>query len=322
MKKTWIAFVFNKADNKDYGKRLREHLEKEGIAPKSSNYQSNLEIEYDSWILRPGVVFSTWPELKSTLTPYAHHFVFFYYKPAVRNIAAKTHMELLWSKNTIVMSIPIIDNQKWMEEATLHEWVHACHLIKMRHFIPTKDTMDRYSGILDGLEESMIQIRPYWDTILKKPETISLLERLVDTMKKLLQSLQQLIAIKEKPPIPSPDPTPDGKWYCLHHSATSRDWTRAETIIDNHKEIYGGKCFYAILIDKDGTLYTPIATVKERGTTDICVLGDFTKEEPTQKQVDALKSIITGQKWTTHKDLAKQGLATPSLCPGNLTNFI
>lgn len=213
MKKAYIALVLNGADNKNYERKLKAHLEKEGISAKVSCYQSDLKVEYDSWLLRPGVVFFVWPELKDVLPPYAHHFVFFYYKPTVRNIAAKTHTPLLWGKNTVVMSIPIIDNQEWMEGATLHEWVHACHVIKMRHFIPTKDTMDRHPGYLDGVEENMVHIRPHWDTILKTPKAIGLMEQMLDVLKKMIEKLQQLVALKKKPPEviadPAPDPVPE-----------------------------------------------------------------------------------------------------------------
>lgn len=330
MKKVYIAFVFNRGEeNRDYEKELVAMLAKEGISPEISHYESNVNVIYESKPLRPGLIFSKFPQVRGILVPYAHSFVYFFYRPVgSAKVAARTHMELLWagSKEGVAMTIPMVSTFSWRRQAVAHEWIHACHVMKIRHRIPTVDTMDKYSGPLDGVEENMEQLRPHWETILKKPKALSMLEAIVDTLQQLIATMMQLIQQKEKEEMPEEiiDPAPDGKWYCLHHSATSRDFTRAESIIRYHENSgkYGGKCFYDHIIDKDGIFYSPEAIVKKRGTTDVCVIGDFTREKPTDQQLATLKALITNQSWTTHKELAKKGMASPSLCPGNLTDYL
>ncbi len=139
-------------------------------------------------------------------------------------------------------------------------------------------------------------------------EKVGLMEQVVRLLRKLLSSEPDVAQVKQ--------------YYCLHHSATSRDFTRAEVIMHNSIKQYG-KCFYDIIIDNDGVVtrvQDPL--VKERGTTDICVIGSFDRETPTQAQIKAVKEIIKGNDWTTHRDLAKKGLASPSICPGNLTSYL
>lgn len=137
-----------------------------------------------------------------------------------------------------------------------------------------------------------------------------LIKRQIELLKKLVELLKVKLS-KQK------------KYYCLHHSATPRDTTRTETIIKNIRKRYNGKCFYDIIIDKTGLVTRPEnVVVKSRGTTDICVIGNFTTEKPSKGQIEAVKSIIKGSRWTTHKELAEKGLATKSLCPGNLKDYI
>jgi uncharacterized protein YbcV (DUF1398 family) len=108
----------------------------------------------------------------------------------------------------------------------------------------------------------------------------------------------------------------------LHHSATPRDLTKPEVIIEQQRKKYNGKTFYNQIIDAKGVVYNPEAIEKERGTWDILVLGDFTKEKPSGGQIQALKALLDGREWTTHKALAERGLGTPSLCPGNLEDYL
>lgn len=161
----------------------------------------------------------------------------------------------------------------------------------------------------------------YWH--YERKELLGAFREIITTLKKVL-SLWQTIKVLTKKVAGlkmHEEEVIEKDYFCIHHSATARDLTRTETIINNGIREYG-KSFYDIIIDKDGVATYPNAIIKERGTKDICVLGDFTKEKPTDKQIETLKSIIEGQDYTTHKELAEKGLATPSLCPGKLMNYL
>ena len=153
-----------------------------------------------------------------------------------------------------------------------------------------------------------------------------LLSAVEDIKKHLLKEkvslLEQVVRLLRRNLTPKPDSADIKHYYCLHHSGTSRDYTRPETIIHNSTKKHG-KCFYDIIIDKDGNItYVDDPLEKERGTTDIVVLGNFVVEEPSEGQIKALKSILKGHQWTTHRELGRQGLAHPSVCPANLTNYL
>ena len=157
-------------------------------------------------------------------------------------------------------------------------------------------------------------------------EKNSILEAVKDIKKNLLQTqvslLEEIVRLLSRTFSSKHKTEVDKEYYCLHHSGTSRDNTKAETIINNSKQKYNGKCFYDIVIDKDGNIYTPESFIKERGTRDICVIGSFDKEQPTEAQIRAVNGIIHGKEYTSHRELAKKGLATPSICPGDLMIYL
>jgi hypothetical protein len=137
-------------------------------------------------------------------------------------------------------------------------------------------------------------------------EQVSLLQTIVSLLRKGFTLPQKDEIVKE--------------WFCIHHSATPLT-TKAETIIKNSQEQYK-KCFYDYVIDKNGIVYKPEAIIKERGTKDICVIGNFVYEVPTKEQITSLKAIIKGHDYIGHSNLAKKGLAKPSLCPGALMTYL
>lgn len=192
----------------------------------------------------------------------------------------------------------------WSAEVIAHE---LCHKYYRKHGFKDKTHYFHYE--VGSLMQAFEDIRKQ---LLKEQK--SLLERAIELYRKLLQP-------RHEEETTSRDYTTI-KFWCIHHSATSRDHTRAETIINNQKQQYGGKTFYDAIIDKDGIIYRENSIKKARGTDDVCVIGDFTKEKPTDKQVKALKSLLDGHRYITHKELAEQGKAEASVCPGNLMDYV
>jgi hypothetical protein len=143
--------------------------------------------------------------------------------------------------------------------------------------------------------------------------TNALKEIKIHLLKKKVSLLEQLIILTRKVFVPK-HKEEDANLYVVHHSATARDYTRGETIINNQP-------FYNFVIDKDGKLFEQKNPKKSRDTIDICVIGDFTKEEPTVAQIAKLKKTL-GPNWTTHHELGKKGQATKSECPGKLIQYL
>lgn len=83
--------------------------------------------------------------------------------------------------------------------------------------------------------------------------------------------------------------------------------------------------FYNVIIDKEGNVHHFHDKLNPRGRGwdyNVAVLGDYTKETPTQAVKDTLKDFLKGKDWATHKELAEVGLATKSQCPGNIIDYV
>ena len=83
--------------------------------------------------------------------------------------------------------------------------------------------------------------------------------------------------------------------------------------------------FYNVIIDKQGQEHHFHDKPNRRGKGldyNVAVLGDYTKELPTDAVVETLNDFLKDKEWLTHKQLADLGLATKSQCPGNLTNYV
>ena len=208
---------------------------------------------------------------------------------------------------TLVSGIPIIQiyqrglqsiepNFKyWESEILVHE---LCHYFYWRNGLEDKTHYFHYDrkNLMSAVEDIIYQL------YIKK---VGLLEQVVRLLRRLKPLQQEDIE----------------RTIVLHHSATSRDFTRVETLVRNIAKTHPGG-FYNYYIDKDGGVHPQVIIDKKRNTIDVCVIGDFTKESPSEGQIKAIKRIITGKQWTTHKELAEKGLARPSLCPGNLKEFL
>ncbi len=184
----------------------------------------------------------------------------------------------------------------WFSELLAHELAHKYY---------------RKAGLEDKTHywhyEKGRLLGAFEDIISQLTKKKGLWEQIVILTRKLLNLQHQEEQVKEL--------------WAIHHSATPRDVSRSETIIKNSKKEYG-KCFYDVVIDRDGIATYPESIIKQRGTKDICVIGNFVNEKPTPQQIETLKSIIEGHDYTTHKELAEKGLASFSECPGRLMDYI
>ena len=189
-----------------------------------------------------------------------------------------------------------------VSEILIHE---LCHKLSI-HFNINDRThyWELERGSLQGKIDEIIMQKLRKDKITLIKKSINLIKQLIN--RKITNREKTLQVIK---PL-----------YCFHHSATDRDTTRVETIIRKQREKYKGKTFYDFIIDSKGIIHKGDPIKKTRGTIDICVLGDFTRQEPTIEQINACKTFDGD--WTSHKELAHKGLATPSVCPGNLMKFL
>lgn len=107
--------------------------------------------------------------------------------------------------------------------------------------------------------------------------------------------------------------------YILHHTATPRDKTNLDAIIRDHNKRYG-RSFYQCFITADGNIHWQHKIENQRNkamSVDYCVVGDFTKEDPTDKQLEALDELTKGLDIIGHGEATKYG-ATASECPGTL----
>ena len=117
-------------------------------------------------------------------------------------------------------------------------------------------------------------------------------------------------------------------YIVLHHSGVAGK-NNLDYIRKDHIKKYG-RPFYNIMIDKGGEVYYEHDKWNWRGSDkrskDICVVGDFTKEVPTQPQLKSLylelkklNARYTFKSTTTHRKAPKLGLsATATACPGSL----
>ncbi len=183
----------------------------------------------------------------------------------------------------------------WESEIIIHE---LCHYYYWNNGLVDRTHYWHYEkrNLMSAVDEIVYEL------YLKK---IGLMEQAVRLLRKLTTS-----PISEEVE----------KLKVVHHSATSRDYTKVETIVNNLKKKYKGG-FYNYIIDKDGNIYEQEVSDKYRDTVDILVIGNFTTEEPLPAQIKALKSLI-GKNYISHKKLADKGFATPSLCPGVLMDYL
>jgi hypothetical protein len=134
------------------------------------------------------------------------------------------------------------------------------------------------------------------------------------------------------------------KYIAIHHSATPQDWTMAKTIkaiddshkrkLHRYKNSLGYHIAYHYIIDKDG---------KEKQTRSeneigyhcgnwyanqqslaIMLIGNFDKEEPTQKQIETLANLVDRLKRKyaiKPEDIQGHRKFRATACPGgNLTD--
>lgn len=121
-------------------------------------------------------------------------------------------------------------------------------------------------------------------------------------------------------------------YLVIHHSGGGPKET-IQIVRNLHKPKYG-RTYYNIVIDRNSKIWREHDEWNYRGqdkrSKDVCVLGNFLREEPTEKQLHALSAMIHVTKGTyglegpiAHKNALRRGLvATKSTCPGNLMNYL
>ena len=162
---------------------------------------------------------------------------------------------------------------------------------------------------------------------------LSLLAILLKIMnKKILQLLQKLISLYRqllvlKRPI---------KYMIIHHTATSRDYTKYKTINENHRKRWKGKsksqlgqyCGYQYFINGKGETIQARRDTElgwhtrghNRKTVGICLTGSFGHEKPSTGQLNALEGLLY-EKIREYK-LDKSRIKghrdfRPTACPGD-----
>lgn len=115
----------------------------------------------------------------------------------------------------------------------------------------------------------------------------------------------------------------------IHHSAGGTKET-VQTVRDIHLPKYG-RTYYNYIIDRQGTIHHEHDEWNWRGvgkrSKDICVLGDFTKERPTNKQLEQLQVVLKITEVYNFKDTFAHNVAhlhmeaTQSACPGQLLSY-
>lgn len=116
-----------------------------------------------------------------------------------------------------------------------------------------------------------------------------------------------------------PEVSPQKEILIVHHTATPRDTTNLEAILKDHQARYG-RSFYQCFITADGTVHWQHKLLNDRigaKSVDYCVVGDFTKEKPTEAQLEALNVLVGSRTPIPHAGALSYG-ATQSLCPGTL----
>lgn len=149
-----------------------------------------------------------------------------------------------------------------------------------------------------------------------------MLKLLIQKLKRLVRLLKQQLALVQK------------KVIIIHHTATSRDYTKFKSINRGHRtrkfpiSSLGYHCGYHYLITGNGSTYQARKEYEQSyGSTsykhpklEIVLTGNFETESPSQEQLDALETILKrhpGLKVKGHRDISK------TLCPGqNLYNYI
>lgn len=122
------------------------------------------------------------------------------------------------------------------------------------------------------------------------------------------------------------------KYLLLHHTSVAGK-NSLTAIRKDHKKRYG-RTFYNVIIDKQGNVHYEHNKLNYRGknkrSMDVCLTGDFTKEEPNEAQLKSLKlelkklyknhnfkAVITHNRASSYRLLASK-----SRCPGSLGNYI
>lgn len=188
------------------------------------------------------------------------------------------------------------DFKYWESETIIHE---LCHYQYWKNGLEDRTHYFHYerNSLMSAVEDITHQL------YIKK---IGLLEKAVRLLRQLTAKLPE---------------EETEKLIVVHHSATPKDTTRVETLIKNISKKYEGG-FYDYYIDKNGVVYPQEVSSKYRDTIDVCVIGDFTTEKPTQGHIQSLRGIIDGRKYISHKELAKLGRAKKSECPGELMEYL
>jgi len=130
------------------------------------------------------------------------------------------------------------------------------------------------------------------------------------------------------------------KWIVIHHSATPRDKTTFEGIKNYHiKARNFSDIGYHFVIDNKGNTYKgreenkygAHCNKKVNGISmnfqsiGICVIGNFTKEEPTKRQIKSLEYLVKRiqKKYNIPvKNIVGHKEISLTLCPGSLINWI
>ena len=128
-------------------------------------------------------------------------------------------------------------------------------------------------------------------------------------LKKLIVLYQKLLIILK---------SKNKKFYVIHHSGTSRDFTGDRAI--------SKWTFYNKIIKADGTIVNVHDRWHDRGngyqSKDYCVLGNYEEEELNQEGISSLKTLLMGidrSKVIGHREIKKQGFTKgtmATLCPG------
>lgn len=165
----------------------------------------------------------------------------------------------------------------------------------------------------------------------------------IQHLKLLIQIIQiklQILILRKK--LTCPD-LPNPSKVVIHHEAGNNGF---DIVNDWHKKRWGFKsslgfyCGYHYYISKSGTIHQSRRDNEEaahtvetgrphywnRNSIGVCLQGDFTYEQPTKAQIDALRGLLYKfwQKYfITKKDIMTHKEIFPTKCPGeNLQKII
>jgi len=124
------------------------------------------------------------------------------------------------------------------------------------------------------------------------------------------------------------------KYIIIHHTATSRDFTKYITINENHRKRWNFKsqlgqyCGYTYFIEGDGKITQARLDMgvgahtrgHNKKTIGICLSGSFSKERPAKEQLGALEMLLNEKivKYGLNKNQIKGHRDfSATICPGD-----